>query len=129
MRTLRFVASTVVVAGVVAGSVSAAPPPKQRPAVREPVPSLTPVATQRLWSELVRRPRVHSLRSAACAPLRAVFYAPTDWLRLTTKLAATPSPCAEYYISVPPLAADKTQLRADQAWQVRALGPSFRALA
>ena len=97
--------------------------------MREPVPSLTPVATQRLWSELVRRPRVHSLRSAACAPLRAIFYAPTDWLRLTTRLAATPSPCAGYYISVPPLAADKTQLRADQAWRIRALGASFHALA
>ena len=129
MRTLRLVASAVVVAGVIVGSVSAAPAPKQRLVVREPVPSLTPVATQQLWSELRRRPRVHALRSAACAPLRAVFYAPTDWLRLTTKLAATPSPCAVYYISVPPLAADKIQLRADQAWRIRALGPSFHALA
>ena len=35
----------------------------------------------------------------------------------------------QYYISVPPLAADKTQLRADQAWRIRALGPAFHALA
>ena len=115
--------------GVVAGSVGAAPPTKQRPAVREPVPSLTPLETERLWSELVRRPRVHSLRSAACAPLRAIFYAPTDWLRLTTKLAATPSPCAEYHISVPPFAANKDQLRPGEASRIRALGPSFHALA
>ena len=78
--------------------------------VSGPVPSLTPAATQRLWSELVQRPRVHALTAADCRPLRAVFYAATDWLRLATKLAATPSSCAQYYISVPPLAADKTQL-------------------
>ena len=94
-----------------------------------PVPSLTPAATQRLWRELVRRPRVHSLGTAACSPLRAVFYSPTDWRRLATRLAATASPCAQYYISVPPLVADKTQLRADEAWRIRALGPAFHALA
>src|SRR5581483_4562394 len=31
--------------------------------------------------------------------------------------------------SVPPLAADKTALRSGQAWRIRALGPSFHALA
>ena len=35
----------------------------------------------------------------------------------------------EYFISVPPLTADKTQLRSDQAWRIRALGPAFHALA
>ena len=40
-----------------------------------------------------------------------VFYAATDYLRLATKLAANASPCAEYYISIPPLVADKTQPR------------------
>ena len=30
---------------------------------------------------------------------------------------------------MPPLAADKTQLRADQGWRIRALGPAFHALA
>ena len=94
-----------------------------------PVPSLTPVATGRLWSELVLRPRQRALRSTDCRPLRAVFYAATDWLRLATKLAANASPCAQYYISVPPLVADKTMPRADQAWRIRALGPAFNALA
>lgn len=122
VRTLRFLACGAVVAGVLAGSMNAAASP-------QPVPSLTPAATERLWSELVRRPRTAALGTAACAPLRAIFYAPTDWLRLTTRLAATPSPCAEYYVSVPPLASDKTQLRVDQAWRIRALGSSFHALA
>jgi hypothetical protein len=123
VRRLLVLAGGFVAAGAIAGpavAFSTAP---------QPVPSLTPVATQRLWNELVRQPRVHSLRTADCRPLRAVFYAATDWLRLTTKLAATASPCAQYYISVPPLAADKSQLRADQAWRIRALGPAFHALA
>ena len=43
--------------------------------------------------------------------------------------AADPSPCAEYFVSVPPLAADKTQIRAGVAPQIQALGSSFHALA
>ena len=57
-----------------------------------------------------------------------MFYAQTDWLRLATKLAQQPSPCAQYYVSVPPLAADKSQPRPNQAGQIRALGPSYHAL-
>ena len=41
-----------------------------------------------LWRSLVRRPR-HERAQAQCRPLRGVFYAATDWLRLATKLAAT----------------------------------------
>jgi hypothetical protein len=93
----------------------------------KPVPSLTPAKTAKLWKQLVERPRPFS--TSDCTPLRAVFYAGTDWLRLATKLAANASPCAHYHISVPPLAADKTQFRADQAWRIRALGPQFHALA
>ena len=122
LRRLLVLAGGIAAAGVIAGpsaALEAAPPP---------VPSLTPVVTQRLWSELVRRPRLQSLRTAECRPLRAVFYAPTDWRRLATKLAATPSPCAQYYISVPPVG-DKTQPRGDEAWRIRALGPAFHALA
>lgn len=123
LRRLLVLCGGVVAAAVIAASAAATS------SSREPVPSLTPAATQRLWSELVQRPRLQSLRTAACRPLRAVFYAATDWRRLATKLAATASSCAAYYISVPPLAADKTQLRLDEAWRIRALGPAFHALA
>ena len=116
----------VLCAGVVAVLAIAGPAVASSP---QPVRSLTPAATQRLWTELVQRPRVHAFRTADCRPLRAVFYAATDWLRLTTKLAATASPCAQYYISVPPLAADKSQLRPNEANRIRALGPAFHALA
>jgi hypothetical protein len=94
------------------------------------VPSLTPRATRALWRAETARASTTTrlLAAAACNPAHAVFYAPTDWLRLATKLAAQPSPCADYSISVPPLAADKTQARSGQASQIRALGSSFHAL-
>jgi hypothetical protein len=94
-----------------------------------PVPSLEPEATAALWRQLVEAPRPRARAAAACRPLRAVFYAASDWLRLATKLAATASPCADYYVSIPPIVADKTQPRPDQAWRIRALGPRFHALA
>ena len=97
--------------------------------VPAPVPSLDPGATRKLWRKLVAKPHRESRAQAGCRPLRAVFYAATDWLRLATKLAASGSPCAQYYISVPPIVADKTQPRRDAAWRIRALGPSFHALA
>jgi hypothetical protein len=92
-----------------------------------PVPSLTPAETATQWEQLAGEPPLRPL-AVACTPLRAVFYAATDWLRLATKLAASPSPCAQYYISVPPLTCDKTQPRADQAWRIRALGPNFHVV-
>jgi len=94
-----------------------------------PVPSLEPAKTEALWRSLVAQQPKAARAQAACRPLRAVFYAASDWLRLATKLAAARSSCADYYISVPPLVADKTQFRRDQASKIRALGPNFHALA
>jgi Fibronectin type III domain len=97
-----------------------------------PVASLQPKATRRLWHRLVAARRARPLGLDAvgdCRPLRAVFYTATDWMRLATTLAANSSPCAQYYFSIPSLAADHTQLRADQAWRIRALGPQFHAMA
>src|SRR5256885_6487393 len=97
---------------------------------QKPVPSLTPKATQKLWSRLVHRPRTFDASAvASCRPVRVVFYTESDWLRLATKLAASESPCAQYYLSIPPLAADKTKFRYDQPWRIRALGPNFHLLA
>jgi hypothetical protein len=99
-----------------------------------PVASLDPQGTDAEWAALVQSRRQSApglVRAAAedCRPVRAVFYAASDWLRLATKLAAGGSPCAEYLISLPPLTADKTRPRPDQAWRIRALGPRFHALA
>jgi hypothetical protein len=102
-------------------------PSKQ--ALTRPVPSLAPAETARLWGKLAHRKQRHSLVTAeTCKPSRVVFYAATDWLRLATKLAEGGSQCAQYYISVPPLVADKTQPRGDQAWRIRALGANFHAV-
>lgn len=73
--------------------------------------------------------RADAASTPGCRPLRAVFYAEQDWLRLAAKLAEHVSPCAQYYISIPPAGADKTTFRRDQAWRIRAKGPNFHALA
>ncbi len=96
-----------------------------------PVASLAPAETDELWRRLVatRPQRTRAVAQAQCKPLRAVFYAATDFLRLATKLAANASPCAEYYFSIPPLVSDKTLPRPNAAGRIRALGPNFHAMA
>ena len=64
-----------------------------------------------------------------CRPLRALFYASSGSLGLAQALAANASPCAQYYVSVPPLSADKTQMRSGTAGPIRALGANIHALA
>jgi hypothetical protein len=102
----------------------------------EPVPSLDPV-----WSASFVPPPEPRLRAATrCVPVDVVFYAQTDWLRLAQMLRADPSPCAEYYVSIPPSLVSnppdtpaKTGLRSGQAELIRALsvagGPQFHAMA
>ncbi len=94
-----------------------------------PVASLEPAETNRLWRHLVATRSQRARASADCRPVRAIFYAATDFLRLATKLAAAASPCAQYYITVPPLVADKTKPRPNAAGRIRALGPNFHAMA
>ncbi len=104
--------------------------PARHAAEPAPVASLEPEETAKLWHRLVSEGGARQAQApAACRPLRAVFYAATDYLRLATKLAATASPCAEYYVSIPPLVADKTKPRPNAAWRIRALGPNFHAMA
>ena len=75
----------------------------------------------RLTGSLITIPR--------CRPSEFVFYAARDWLRLAAKLAEHASLCADYYVSIPPLVADKTLPRPNQAWRFRQLGARFHALA
>jgi hypothetical protein len=127
IRALTLIVGAALAATVLVCAAPAAAAGQPKPSLR-PVPSLEPEATERQWRRLVRSRRPFA-RAADCRPARLVFYAATDWLRLATKLAAAPAPCAHYYISVPPLAANKTQPRGDQAWRIRALGSAFHALA
>ena len=79
-------------------------------------------------SSAARRARARARAPVPPAPRGLLRRAPTG-CGSRRGSPPTPSPCAEYLVSVPPLAADKTRLRADQAWRIRALGPSFHALA
>jgi len=127
--------SVVVIASVVASAalLGAVVPTQAASASsdRTPVvPSLDPAATTTLWDRLAHgHGRLAGLATTNCRPLRVIFYAETDWRRLATTLAANASPCAQYYISVPPLVGNKTQERSDEAWRIRALGSNFHALA
>jgi hypothetical protein len=116
--------AAIVCAGSVGAGESAV-----RAADPAPVASLEPGETSKLWRRLVATRSRRVGVEAECRPLRAVFYAATDFLRLATKLAASASPCAQYYVSIPPLVSDKTQPRRDQAWRLRALGRNFHAMA
>jgi hypothetical protein len=54
---------------------------------------------------------------------KAFFWTGTaDRMRLARALAAARSPCVEYWLSIPPLAADKKRLRVDEDDAIRALG-------
>jgi hypothetical protein len=59
----------------------------------------------------------------------AVFWTANDWLLLARALAADPSPCGDYYVSIPPQSADHTKLRDLQDDLVRALGPRIHPVA
>lgn len=54
----------------------------------------------------------------------AYFYTSSDWLRLAQRLVANASPCVDYWISIPPLAADKTAPRCLQDDLLRAVDPA-----
>jgi hypothetical protein len=62
-------------------------------------------------------------RAPNCAfRTQAFFWTGSGWMGLARALAANRSPCAEYWISIPPPAADKRGIRADEDDRVRALG-------
>lgn len=89
------------------------------------VPSLDPE-----WSaSFVPPPLPKAAMAAPCIPTDVIVYAPTDWLRFAQKMRANMSPCASYYVSIPPLAASKVTPRGpNQAPLIRALGPNFHAV-
>jgi hypothetical protein len=74
--------------------------------------------------------RSDASRPATCRiQIQAVFWTSTDWALLGQELKAQLSPCADYYISIPPLSADKTSLRAQQDDVIRRLGRQFHPVA
>ena len=66
--------------------------------------------------------------SACRYDANVIFYTATEWIAVAQKLAAAASPCAEYWIHIPTLAANKLACRVNQAHQIRANGPRFHAM-
>jgi hypothetical protein len=98
----------------------------------EDVPSLDPAVTPDVAARAAAPaaadgPRV--VPSGCLLHNEAVFYAPSDWFRLGQKLVAEVSPCSDFFISIPPLAADKVNFRSAQAVLMHTLGPQIQALA
>ena len=94
------------------------------------VESLAEVAAVKAASE----PSPDELPAYCRAHARVYFYTASDWIRLGQRLQANASPCADYYITIPPLADDKTALRCpigrpQQDDLIRALGPRFHPVA
>ena len=92
------------------------------------VKKLFALAASFAWLLVVPSPAALATRSD-CAPVQAVFYTSGDWCGLPRRSPPTRRRCAQYYISIPPLAAAKTTIRSGAAAQVRSLGPNFHALA
>ncbi len=104
----------------------------------EPVDSIGPIApeisaaaaqTARVETALVATQGPGALRKNCRLHAEVPFYTDSDWNRLGQNLAAEASHCADYYISLPAIAGNKTMPRPDQAWRIRALGPRFHAMA
>lgn len=68
--------------------------------------------------------------AASCRlPVEYVSWTENNWALLAGALAADAAPCGEYWVSIPPLAADKTRLRVLQDDVIRALGPNIHPVA
>jgi len=102
------------------------------------------VSTTLRSTECVQRHRISSIRGKVELPVHhvspalhckvrveAMFYAANDWLSLADALAKHASPCAQYYISIPPVAGRDgtwTIPQAKQAAIIHRYGPQFHAM-
>ena len=100
-------------------SADAAPPPLEPPDASSP-----PVE-----APCVDRPYVVPAHCPFEQRVDVVVWTVGGWNTLASAFAANPSPCAHYYLSVPPFTGDRTTLRPNEAARIRALGPQFHALA
>jgi hypothetical protein len=100
-------------------------------ALGEVDPAIERAAAETAATELalVAAKGAEALRRNCRFHAEVTFYAANDWTRLAQTLAAEATHCADYYISIPPLANDKTVPRSGQAGRIRELGPRFHAMA
>jgi hypothetical protein len=62
-------------------------------------------------------------------PLEVVIWASHMWTPIADAFAANESPCAQYWVSVPGIAGDKTRLRTGAAARIRDTSPRVHAMA
>ena len=95
------------------------------------VASVVGLAGAQLGRATVDRELQPSGRPGGCTqPVEVVFWTGSDWQALAKALADHAAPCADYYISIPPLAGDKTRLRDPAVFRrLRSLGRHVHPLA
>ena len=93
------------------------------------VPDHAAASLDPAFSAAWKAPDDQSLPAWCRLPAKVVLYTSSDWLRAAQKLAGQASTCAEFFISIPPLAADKTALRVLQDDAVRAVSPQVHPAA
>jgi hypothetical protein len=81
------------------------------------------------FSAAWRAPADQSLPAWCRLPAKVLVYTSSDWVRAAQKLADDASMCAEIFLSIPPLAADKTNFRVLQDDIVRAISPQIHPVA
>ena len=74
-------------------------------------------------------PSDQSLPAWCRLPAKIVTYTSSDWVRAAQKLAGDTSMCAEIFLSIPPLAANKIAFRVLQDDLVRAVSPQIHPVA
>ncbi len=68
--------------------------------------------------------------AAGCPyPLEVIIWASHAWTPIAAAFAENESPCAEYWVSVPGIAGEKTRLRTAAAADIRARSPRVHAMA
>lgn len=93
-------------------------------------PALAAVATLDEEFSASWKPAADPSLPAWCRlPAKVIVYAASDWVRAAQKLAGSTTPCAEIFLSIPPLAADKTRFRVLQDDLVRAVSPQIHPVA
>jgi hypothetical protein len=81
------------------------------------------------FSTAWRAPADQRLPAWCRLPAKVLVYTSSDWVRAAQKLAGDSSMCAEIFLSIPPLAADKTRFRIVQDDAVRAVSPQIHPVA
>jgi hypothetical protein len=98
------------------------PPPEDD---ADPAVASLDVAFSAAW----KAPEDQQLPAWCRLPAKVLVYTSSDWVRAAQKLAGDASMCAEIFLSIPPLAADKTRFRVLQDDAVRAVSPQIHPVA